>query len=228
MASESPLPDPRDRKRYYFGDTPLRRFLTLLARFLFWLAAKWQVSGVENLPAEGPVVLVANHLTEFDMFPMQFALPRLLFFMGKAELFRNPIMDIILRQGGSFPVERGARDQWAIQHALKVLHHGQVLGIFPEGTRSRGRGLLPAKTGAARLAIEAKCPVVLMAVDGTQRVLKNFPRRTQVTLTLSEPLYPRAGEAALDFTDRLMFRLADMLPPEERGVYAERPRGFQD
>ena len=228
MTSPIPPTDPRDQKHYFFADTFIRRVITLLTRFLFWLAAEWRVSGVENLPPEGPVVLAANHLTEFDMFPMQYAIPRLLFFMGKAELFRNPIMDVLFRHLGAFPVERGARDQWAIQQALKVLQQVQVLGIFPEGTRSRGRGLLPAKTGAARLAIEAKCPVVLMAVNGTQRVLKHFPRREQVTITLSEPLYPRSGEAALDFTDRPMFKLAEMLPPEERGVYAEKPKGFED
>jgi 1-acyl-sn-glycerol-3-phosphate acyltransferase len=166
-------------------------------------------------------------LSEFDMFPMQFAMQRLIFFMGKAELFRNPVLAAAYRQLGGFPVERGARDPWAYQHALRVLEHGQVLGLFPEGTRSRKHGLLPAKTGAARLAIEARCPVVLVAVEGTQRMFKRSLRRTPVNITMSEPYYPVQGVSALEFMDHLMFTLADMLPAELRGVYAERPKGFR-
>ncbi len=117
-----------------------------------------RVNGEENLPSIGPIILAANHLSEFDMFPMQFSIPRPIFFMGKEELFRNPLLDLIIRNLGAFPVQRGARDEWAFQHALLVLEHDLVMGIYPEGTRSRGHGLLPAKTGAARLAIAAGCP----------------------------------------------------------------------
>jgi len=193
---------------------------------VFWVFMDLRVKGVENLPSRGPIILAANHLTEFDMFPMQFAIPRPIFFMGKEELFRNPLLDLIIRNLGAFPVQRGARDEWALQHALRVLEHGQVMGIYPEGKRSRGHGLLPAKTGAARLAIAAGCPVVLMAVDGTQHLLKGRPRRTRVDITLSRPMFPHPGEPALDFTDRLMFALAELLPPQLRGVYAVHPKDF--
>jgi len=219
-------PDHRDQLKYHFDDTFLRRVLTSTARLLFSLAAEMQVRGVEHLPASGPVVLAANHQTNFDVFPMQFALTRLIFFMAKAELHRNPLMDAVLRQLGSFPVERGARDEWALRHAQRVLEHGQVLGIFPEGTRGKGRGLRPAKTGAARLAITVGCPIVPMAVVGTQRMLDRFPKRTQVSITLGEPLFPQHAETALALTDRLMFALADLLPPDQRGVYAQHPVGF--
>jgi 1-acyl-sn-glycerol-3-phosphate acyltransferase len=174
----------------------------------------------------GPVVLAANHLTFFDVFFMQFALPRPIFYMAKAELHRNPLMDAVLRQLGSFPVERGARDEWALHHAQRVLEHGQVLGIFPEGTRGKGQGLRPAKTGAARLAMAVGCPIVPMAVMGTQRMFHRFPRRTRVSITLDQPLFPHHAETALALTDRLMFALAEMLPPEGRGVYAQHPVGF--
>jgi 1-acyl-sn-glycerol-3-phosphate acyltransferase len=218
--------DPRNRKRYYFTMTPVRRVLTALAHLFFQMVANYSVSGEENLPALGAVVLAVNHLTNFDVFPIQFALPRPIFFMAKAELHRNPIMDLILRQLGTFPVERGAHDDWALEHALRVLAHGQVLGIFPEGKRNKGRGLQPAKTGAARIAIAANCPIVPMAIEGSQHMLRLFPRRTQVCLTIGQPLYPVRGETALALTDRLMFTLAEMLPPEGRGVYATRPPGF--
>ena len=229
LLTDSPkpsTPDQRDSKRYYFYATPFRKILTPTLQAVFWVFMDLRVNGVENLPSRGPIILAANHLTEFDMFPMQFAIPRPIFFMGKEELFRNPLLDLIIRNLGAFPVQRGARDEWALQHALRVLEHGQVMGIYPEGKRSRGHGLLPAKTGAARLAIAAGCPVVLMAVDGTQRLLKGRPRRTRVNITLSRPMFPHPGEPALDFTDRLMFALAELLPPHLRGVYAVHPKDF--
>jgi len=108
-----------------------------------------------------------------------------------------------------------------------VLNHGLTLGMFPEGKRSKGRGLSVAKTGAARLAIEANCPIVLMAVTGSDQFSKRFPRRAGVQITLLPPLRPKPGENPLALTDRLMFTLAGALPEEMRGVYAEVPEGFE-
>ena len=218
--------DPRQRKRYYMEDTLLRRGLTATLRFIFRLFTVIKVSGVENLPASGGVVLVANHLTEFDVFPMQFVLPRLIFFMGKAELFKNPLLDPVFRHLGGFPVHRGERDEWAVQHALEVLESGKVLGMFPEGKRSQGRGLRAAKTGAARFAIQTGVPLVPMAVIGTDQIFKRFPRRKRVTLIVGVPIYPHPEDSPLELTDRAMFTLAAMLPRRLRGVYAERPPGF--
>jgi 1-acyl-sn-glycerol-3-phosphate acyltransferase len=96
--------DPRDQKKYYLDDTPQRRALVALARSLFNFIMKMEVVGQENFLRKGPVVLVANHVTNFDVFPMQFALPRVIFFMGKAELFKNPLMDFFLRNLSGFPV----------------------------------------------------------------------------------------------------------------------------
>lgn len=218
--------DPRQRKRYYLENTLIRRILTAILRFIFRFFTVIKASGVENLPASGGVVLVANHLTEFDVFPMQFVLPRLIFFMGKAELFNNPLIDPIFRRLGGFPVHRGERDEWAVQHALRVLEQSQVLGMFPEGKRSKGRGLHTAKTGAARFSIQTGAPLVPMAVVGTDQIFKRFPRRTRVTITIGTPIYPRPDDSPLELTDRVMFTLATMLPRRLRGVYAERPPGF--
>ena len=222
----TPEMDPRDKKKFYFTDTPQRRALVALARALFKLVMTMNVTGLENFPRQGPVVLAANHVTNFDVFPMQFALPRPIFFMGKAELFKNPLLDVFLRNLSGFPVNRGEKDLWAMRHAAKVLQHGQTLGMFPEGTRSKGKGLTVAKTGAARLALDAKCPIVPMAVVGSDQFFKRFPHRTQVQIIVLPPLMPRPGENSLVLTDRLMFTLAQALPEEMRGAYAEMPKGF--
>lgn len=213
------LPDYRENKIYYFHETLFRRVLTPALKNTFRLFTKLTADGVENLPAKGPVILAANHLTNYDVFPMQFVLPRPIFYMGKEELFRNPILDWSLRQLGGFPVYRGEKDTWAFQHAQRVLERGQVLGIFPEGSRSNGKGLQRGKTGAARLALAADCPLVPMVVDGPQYMFKRFPRRTRINILLGEPLYPQSDESTQALTDRLMFTLAAMLPPEARGVY---------
>ena len=220
--------DPRDRKRFYFAMTSFRKGFTAFVTLLFRLIMDLKVEGVENLPLDGPVVLAANHVTNFDVFPMQIGLPRPLFFMAKSELFKNPIMDVIMRQLGAFPVFRGEKDAWAIRHAAKVLENGQLLSMFPEGTRSKGRGLGVAKTGSARLAIENKCPIVPMAVVGTDQFFKHFPRRTPVTIRLLPPVLPHPIDTPLSLTDRMMFTLASGLPEEMRGVYAELPEGFSD
>jgi len=219
--------DPRDKKKFYFADTPQRRALIALVRSFFRLVMEMRVEGLENFPREGPVVLAANHVTNFDVFPMQFALPRPIFFMGKAELFKNPLVDLVIRNLSGFPVNRGEMDLWAMRHAAKVLAHGQTLGMFPEGTRSKGRGLKVAKTGSARLAIEAHCPILPIAIVGSDQFFKRFPRRTLVQITLLQPLLPKLGENPLALTDRLMFTLAQGLPEEMRGVYAQVPEGFK-
>lgn len=188
---------------------------------------KLEVQGVENLPREGPVILAANHVTNFDVFPIQFAVPHMIVFMAKAELFKTPIMDMLIRTLGAFPVNRGDKDQWATRHALKVLKHGQILGMFPEGKRSDGRGLSVAKTGTARLALEANCPIVPMTVVGSDKFFKQFLHRARVQVTLLPLLQPRMDETPLALTDRLMFTLAQAPPEMLRGVYAEVPQGFE-
>jgi len=224
---ESQETDPRDRKRFAFHATLFRKFLVGMLRVLFRFVMKMDVKGLENFPLDGPVVIACNHITNFDVFPMQFSLPRPVFYMAKAELFKFWIMDIALRDLGAFPVYRGEKDQWAMKHARKVLENGQTLGMFPEGTRNKGRGLGVAKTGTARMAIDFSCPIVPMVLTGTDQFFKNFPRRATVTVKLLSPLLPKSGETPLSLTDRLMFSMAAALPEDLRGVYAEIPKGFE-
>jgi 1-acyl-sn-glycerol-3-phosphate acyltransferase len=220
--------DPREQKNFAFQTTFFRKCLVAVLRQAFRLIMKMETEGLENLPLEGSLVIACNHVTNFDVFPMQFSLPRPIFFMGKAELFKFPLMDVALRNLGAFPVYRGEKDAWAMRHARKVLEQGQTLGMFPEGTRNKGRGLGVAKTGTARLAIDTSSPVVPMVVTGTDRFFKSIPRRANVTVKLLPPLLPAPSETPLALTDRLMFSMAAALPEDLRGVYAEIPKGFRN
>jgi len=225
---ESVENDAREHKKFAFHATLFRKILIAILRPLFALIMKMEISGLEYLPPDGPVVIACNHVTNFDVFPMQFSLPRPIFYMAKAELFKLPFMDSALRNLGAFPVYRGEKDAWAMRHARKVLEHGQVLGMFPEGTRSKSRGLGVAKTGTARMAIETNSPIIPMVVTGTDRFFKGFPHRSNVTVKLLPPLQPNPGETPLALTDRLMFNMAVALPEEMRGVYAQIPKGFEN
>jgi 1-acyl-sn-glycerol-3-phosphate acyltransferase len=215
-----PAYDPRDRETFYFHATPLRRLVLALARILFKPVMRLEIRGLGNLPVRGGFVLASNHLNNWDVFAMQLATPRTIFYMGKAELFRFAPLGAAFRNFGAFPVYRGEKDAWALRHARRVLEAGQVLGMFPEGHRSHGEGLLPAKTGSARLAIEAQCPVVPMAISGTERFLRDFPRRTHVSVTYLPQLVPQPGDTPESLTERMMLALASALPEPMRGVYA--------
>lgn len=218
--------DPRLKKTYYTQMTPFRRAATPLVLGIFKLLAQVKVEGKEKAPAHGALILAANHLTNFDVLPLQIALPRPIFFMGKEELFRSPLMDWTFRQLGGFPVYRGANDEWAMRHAEMVLRHGQVLGIFPEGTRSQGKGLKPAKTGAARLAMKLNCPILPVALHGTQTMMKKISRRSAIWVSIGDPIYPNVQDTHASLTDRVMFAIAAMLPENLRGAYQYHPPGF--
>jgi 1-acyl-sn-glycerol-3-phosphate acyltransferase len=128
---------------------------------------------------------------------------------------------------GGFPVYRGERDTWALEHARRILDTQQIVAMFPEGTRSRGVGLGVAKPGAARLAMEAACPVVVVSISGIQDLFRHFPRRAQVQVTIAPPIYPTESDTPLSLTDKMMYLMAQNLPPALRGVYAEVPAGFE-
>ncbi len=217
--SQSAEFDARERESFALHATPLRRLAVRLGHLLFNPLMVLEVEGLGLMPSEGGFVLASNHVSNWDVFAMQLAMARTIFFMGKAELFRFPLLGSLLRNFGAFPVYRGEKDAWAWRHALRILAAGQILGMFPEGHRSKGNGLLPAKTGAARLAIEAGCPIVPMGIIGTDFFLQSFPRRTRVRVLLLQPIYARADEAPEDLTDRLMAAIAEVLPEGMRGVY---------
>ena len=220
---EIPVNDPRPSLHYPLAETHFHKIMVALARWVFKPIMVMDIHGLENLPSQGAAIVAANHLTNFDVFPLQFALPRPLFFMGKAELFQVGPLHAAFRQMGGFPVYRGEGDAWALEHSTRVLAAGQLLAMFPEGTRSRGKGLDVAKTGVARLAIETGSPIVTVSIDGSQRFFKQFPRRNHVRVVIASPIYPQKNESAISLTEKMMYTMAANLPAELRGVYAENP-----
>ena len=211
--------DNRIRLKYPLAETMFHSSMVKFLKFLFRSIMILDVEGKEKFPDEGPAIIAANHVTNMDVFPLQLSIQRPVFFMGKAELLENPVIHYLFRQLGAFPVYRGERDEWAIDHAKKVLNAGNLLGMFPEGTRSRGRGLKVARTGAARLAIELHCPVIPISIDGSHKFFNEFPRRNNVRVVIGDTIIAERGELPIGMTDRIMNEIARNLPDNLRGVY---------
>ncbi|GAW93226.1 lysophospholipid acyltransferase family protein [Calderihabitans maritimus] len=152
----------------------------------FRICCRWQVVGKENLPPQGPVVVVANHVSYWDPPVLGVALPRQIHFMAKEELFRIPLLGPLIRILGAFPVKRGKSDRAALKAGLQLLQEGKVLGLFPEGTRSKTGQLLPFQPGAALLALKAGVPIVPVALQGSRQILRRF--RPTVRVVIGKPL----------------------------------------
>lgn len=152
----------------------------------WWLAAR--VTGAEHVPERGPAVLAMNHESALDIPLAVIASRRRITFMAKRELFANGFASWSLERLGGFRVDRSRFDLGAVRTALAVLARGDVLGMYPEGTRSPGR-LLPFLDGAAWIALRAGAPLVPVALDGTDRGhLARRPRRARVRVTFGEPI----------------------------------------
>ena len=175
------------------------------------LVFRLRASGTEHLPREGGYVLSPNHLSNLDPWPLGLPLfpERQIRFMAKVELFRSPLWPI-LKFGGAFPVRRGEGDTVAIETAVQLAKEGEVVAIFPEGTRRR-KGMVKKHTarphtGAARVALEAGVPLIPAAIAGTDRISRLGPLRVAygapVELDDLRDRDPR--EAAQVGTDRLM------------------------
>ncbi len=193
------------------------------------LLIRLRVAGVHNVPKEGPVILVGNHLNWTDIPMIGLRLRRRTHFMAKAELFQKAPLKWLVIGLGAFPVRRGEADRQAIKQAEEVLKTGQVLVIFPEGTRSKTRMLKEGLPGAALIAVRSGAPVVPVGIYGSEKFKPwhLWPFRTKITITYGEPFTLSRGEGKrghLDLQaqlDIMMRHIAELLPPQYQGKYAQ-------
>lgn len=186
------------------------RLLKFLARIVLVVLRRWEVLGRENLPASGGIILVANHVSYWDPVVVICAFNRKVHFMAKAELFKIPVIGYVIRISGAFPVRRDKSDRSAIRTAVKLLEEGQVVGVFPEGTRSHTGELLKPHLGAAMLASKTGVPMLPIAVSGTRGVFG------KIKVRVGRPVINRSvGKGNKDdlekASDRIMEQIAALL-----------------
>ena len=210
------------------------RIFRFFIRLILRIIARVEVAGFENMPAGG-FVIAANHIGRLDAALAYFVLDRSDIIMVVAEKYEKyAIFRWLVRLTNGMFVDRYNADIHAIRETLRRLQQGQVFTITPEGTRSKSGNLIEAKPGAIYLAWKAGVPVLPVALTGTEDAvvvdrLKHL-KRLQVRIVAGQPftLPPVKGkdrDAAMQlYTDEVMCRIAALLPPERRGVYAEHPR----
>jgi len=211
--------------------------LYLIARFVLrpmFLILRPTVTGRENVPATGPFIIASNHLSFIDSMAIPLMAPRRVGYLAKAEYFtgtgvRGWLSKTLFTALGALPVERQTHRaaQEALDTAMSVLHAGGGFGIYPEGTRSRDGKLARGKTGVAWLALTADCPVVPVAVAGTDRIQPigaNWPRPHRFSVTFGKPLtFPEYrgkagnGKARREVTDTIMEAIAELSGQEKAG-----------
>ncbi len=152
--------------------------LLLLAIFKIFFRIK--VNGKENLPDQGGVIVMSNHISAFDPPLLAAVFSRPVRFMAKKELFENPLLRFVLFLADAFPVDRSRNDITAVKKSLNLLKEGEVLGLFPEGTRRPEGKLGNPKSGSVMLAVKSGVPILPVGI-------KNIKDQGRITINIGQP-----------------------------------------
>ena len=158
------------------------RIIINILRPLFFLIFPYKFINKDKIPQkDGPLVVCCNHISLLDPFYLYLSLNRPIYFMAKSELFKNPLIGLFLTTFfGVFPVARGKGDFIAITHSLSILENGRVLGIYPEGTRSKDGKLGMIKSGTSLIVAKAQSPVLPCVLFTKDNRVRAFRRTTLV------------------------------------------------
>ena len=212
--------------------THSQRIVLAIIKSLLSMFLRWKVNGMKNVPLNGALIVVANHVHLVDPILLMASFPRWISFMAKEELFRYPFLGVIIRWGQAFTVRRRGtiKDRReAIKQAKDVLSKGLALGMFPEGKRNRVGRLLPGKPGSAVIASQTGTPLLPVGIIGTEKLKgMTWPwKRPAVVINIGQPfkLPPTNGRLVKSqtksLTDFMMRQIATLLPQENRGVYGD-------
>ena len=199
------------------------------------------VTGLENIPKTGGVIIASNHLSFIDSVFLPLVLDRRIFFLAKSDYFKGRGLKgwatkTFMNGTGMLPIDRsgGKASEASLNTGLKVLHDGEVLGIYPEGTRSPDGKLYRGRTGVARMILEGNVPVVPVAMIDTEKVMpigSKLPKVGRIGIVIGEPLdFSRfkglEGDRFIlrSITDEIMYELNRISGQEYVDVYASSVR----
>ena len=211
-----------------------RETLLKIIRTGFNLLSNFRVEGAEYIPASGPIILTANHISRLDYPALLMCTNREDVIAIVATKYREKVFfRWIIETLRAIWIERETSDFSAFREAIEYLNRGWIVGISPEGTRSTTGALQPGKPGAALIVHKTGLPVLPVAVSGTADLGKQLGhlKKTDILVKFGEPYHiplTTDKEEAKNWlnkaTDEIMCRIAALLPPERRGVYADHPR----
>jgi 1-acyl-sn-glycerol-3-phosphate acyltransferase len=228
------LGHPGRRRRY--ADTVYWFLRLTVVRPVLFGYLRVRVLGRENLPRRGAAILVSNHLAFVDSLILPSVVPRKITYLVGSNYFTKSgllgrLMGWFLKQIGMLPIDRagGSAAKAALDLGLQVLSENGLIGIYPEGTRSKDGKMHKGRTGVARLALEAGVPLVPASIQGTDRILqkgKRFPQRAEITITIGQPLFFETVVGDHDaarlraVTDEVMGAIRALTPQEYVDAYA--------
>jgi len=160
----------------------LYKTLRGIVRFYFHSFFKWKITGKENVPSKGAIILISNHISNYDPLAVACAVDRQVHFMAKEELFKNSLLNKLLQSLGQFPVKRGGNDRKAIKTGLQLLREEEVLGIFPEGTRIKGGELGEGLPGAALFALKSEAAIIPIGI------VSSYKWFSTIHINIGEPI----------------------------------------
>jgi len=207
-----------------------QKIILVTCKLLLNIPFSWKVEGRENIPLTGPLIFATNHVHLLDPFFLIFISPRWINFIAKEELFRSPFLRPWLRLVGALPIRRGGKireKQNMLRSARNVLEKGWILGMFPEGGRSRDGKLRKGKPGSVVIASKTNVPILPVGIVGTDKinVISWLWKRPRIVVNVGKPfkLPPTSDRMSKSqmqlLTTQLMSEIAALLPPEYQGAY---------
>ena len=198
-----------------------------MGRFCFRAFGRLEISGAEGVPQFGPLIVVSNHLSLNDPPLLVAAIPRPLFFIGKKELFGNCFFRFLMTAFHVSPFDRSAAGIDAVRVLMQNLERDRAVVIFPEGTRSPNHAMQKGMLGVVYLAMKSQSPILPVGVTGTHKFplwrvpfpFKRLKANIGQPFTLPVVEGRPSKEVMSSMLDMVMARIADLLPPEHRGVY---------
>lgn len=213
--------------RWYEDATIIYNIGNLLARFCFRTFGGLDVSGAEGVPKFGPLIIVSNHLSLNDPPLLVATIPRPLYFIGKKELFGNPITRLGMRSFHVSSFNRSAAGIDAMRVLMQNLERDRAVVIFPEGTRSPNGALQKGMLGVVYLALKSQAAILPVGITGTEtfplwRIPVPFRKmKAKIGQPFTLPMIEGkpSKEVMSSLRDMVMRRIADQLPPEYQGLY---------